>query len=401
MPHIKDKLKHRIPRITAVIDLHGNCGHSILRGIFAHIVATSEWGLEVIRSAEKFTAATIQYAIEHKTDGMLIMLDAWESSTLKALIESRIPFVTVDMPIPKGTKTPARYGNIEIDNIRIGQEAAEEFIRQGRYACFAYVPTVTNSEWSQLRQEGFADRVQKTQGSFAYFPSSQYADGIARRGFLSKWLRKLEKPAAILAADDSVAVEVIQAAKVANLAIPGKLAVLGVDNDVLLCESIRPNISSILPDFFGAGRRAAELLQSIIDKGKRPRKSQITNYCQTNEIIHRQSTTRQFYAGALVQKAIGYINNNAKYGITANDVQHHLNVSRSLLDHRIREVANTTLQTLITEARLTELRKLLKSSAKPIGEITRQLGWQSPNYPKNLFKRHYGITMRSWRSSWA
>ena len=36
-----------------------------------------------------------------------------------------------------------------------------------------------------------------------------------------------------------------------------------------------------------------------------------------------------------------------------------------------------------------------------INEITRRLGWTSENYPKNLFRRHFGLSMKAYRDNCA
>ena len=116
-----------------------------------------------------------------------------------------------------------------------------------------------------------------------------------------------------------------------------------------------------------------------------------------NEIVRRASTPAETTSGPLVQKALAFIERNVRSGIGVRDVQEHLRVSRSLLDLRFREVRGESVLSCITSARLAELKRLLRKSDEPVASITRRLGWTSPNYPKNLFKKHFGMTMREWR----
>ena len=390
---------HRIPRVVAIVALHGNCGHSIMRGVFSHIAQTSEWGLEIIRSPDMFTVETIRQAVAHNVDGMIISLASWPPRTLEALTAADIPFVTIDMQMPVSSRTRSHCVNIALDNAGIGRIAAADFANQGRYASYAFVSTKVREEWSDLRQSGFLAEIKRIGRSAFAFADDESNDTITRRGNLAKWLRRLPKPAAVFAADDSVAIEVINAAAAAHISIPRELAVLGVDNDVFLCENAKPTLSSILPDFVGSGLLAARTLQSIIDTGRVPQRGKTIVHPTTSEIIRRQSTTHHYQAGTLVQLVLGFIADQAATGISADDIARHFCISRSHLDHCIREIADTTVQTLIIDARLKELKRLLRTTDKPIEEITRQLGWNSPNYPKNLFKRTYGMSMRDWRNS--
>ena len=50
---------------------------------------------------------------------------------------------------------------------------------------------------------------------------------------------------------------VVEAAKAAGISVPGKISVLGIDNDPFVCDSVSPAISSIEPDFHGEGKTAA------------------------------------------------------------------------------------------------------------------------------------------------
>lgn len=117
-----------------------------------------------------------------------------------------------------------------------------------------------------------------------------------------------------------------------------------------------------------------------------------------NEIVRRATTVAKSSAGPLVQKALAFIARNAKRGIGVKDVQAHLKVSRALMDLRFREVRGESVLSCITAVRLKELKRLLRETDDPIESITRRLGWTSPNYPKNLFRRHFGISMRDYRA---
>ena len=119
-----------------------------------------------------------------------------------------------------------------------------------------------------------------------------------------------------------------------------------------------------------------------------------------NEIIRRASTPSETTFGPLVQKALAFIERNARRGIGVKDVQEHLKISRSLMDLRFREVRNESVLSVILSTRLAELKRLLRETNDSIESITRRLGWSSPNYPKNLFKKRTGMILRAYRASY-
>ena len=376
--------------------MQGNYGPSVLRGVFAHIAAAGEWGLEIVRTASAFTAATVRDAVRHKVDGFIIALNEEPQEAYSELARSKIPFATVETYSRILDGRGADASHVRIDNLSIGRDAALGFLAQGRYDSFGFVGPRSIREWSRLRETGFRKELVRHNRSLETFASNDGADPVSRRGDLAKWLRKLPKPAAILAADDPTALDVLQACQAAKLGVPGDVAVLGVDDEALICENSTPTLSSIRPDFVGAGLKAAGLLDRMMRRHGMPSQTHIVK--GSNEIVFRQSTSRESSSGPLVQKALAFIANNARRGIGVKDVQDHLRVSRSLMDLRFRQVRGESVLSVILRARLKELKRMLKESDRPIGEITAQLGWASPNYPKNLFRRTFGMSMRDWRT---
>ena len=396
---MKRKAKiRRIPRVIAVVSMNSNFGPSVLRGVFAHVAAHGEWGLSIVRSNHDFTGESVKQALAHKASGFIIALNEEAPEAFRELAASDIPFVTVETfsTLLEARKTKAVH--VRVDNLAIGRDAARSFISQGRYTTFGYVPAYDPHEWSRLRGEGFAKELTRRDRDTSIFQAGSDGDSITRRGELAKWLRKLEKPAAVMAADDAVAQEVLQACKSARLSVPSDVAVLGVDDEELICENAEPRISSIRPDFIRAGREAADALEKMM-YGKRAACPASTVVIRgANEIVLRASTPAEKSSGPLVQKALAFIERNAGNGIGVRDVLAHLKVSRSLMDLRFREVRGESVLTCITAARLKELKRLLRETDDPIESITRRLGWTSPNYPKNLFKRHFGMSMHEYRA---
>ena len=396
---MKKATRHsRTPRVIAVVSMQSNFGPAVLRGVFAHIAEHGEWGLEIIRSAQDFTSDSVLDAIRHKVDGILIALNEEVPDAFRALVCSEIPFVTVEtyssLLEPRGSDIT----HFRIDNLAIGRDAARSFVGQGRFAAFGYVPYRRDTAWSRSRGEGFSAECVRRHAAAAVLPSSPADDPVTRRGNLAKWLRKLDKPAAVFAADDATALEVLHACMSAHLAVPHDVSVLGVDDEELICANSTPRLSSIRPDFVLAGRKAAEALERLMRARKPPSPARTVLVQGENELVQRESTLPGSSAGPLVQKALAFIERNACSGIGVRDVQAHLKVSRSLMDTRFREVRGSSVLSAILDARLRELKRLLRETADPIESITRRLGWTSPNYPKNLFRKRVGMSMSKWRN---
>lgn len=398
MGKVPHKTSRRLPRVTVFVSMRSCYGPSVMRGIFAHIAEHGEWRLDIVRSEKDVSERIITEACMHHANGFIVAItDSF--APFKALLASGVPFVTIENDaLAKEVRAPlARH--IRLDNHAIGRSGAREFIAEGRYSTFGFVPERSGTAaWSSERRRGFSDELHRHSAGCITFSATQSVGKAERIGHLAKWLKKLTKPAAIMAADDSVAMDVLQACSAARLRVPHDIAVLGVDDEEFICESTSPQLSSIRPNFTEAGRLAAETLERLM-RGKPHGKAVSSEILvkRDSEIVRRASTSRETSSGQLVQRAIAFIHQNAKRGIGVRDVVAHLRVSRSLADTRFREVRGESILSVITAARLRELKTRLARTDEPIGEVTRRLGWANENYPKNLFRKHFGITMNEYR----
>ena len=102
---------------------------------------------------------------------------------------------------------------------------------------------------------------------------------------------------------------------------------------------------------------------------------------------------------ALIARALAFIDSHAQENIKTEDVVAAAGVSRSLLDLRFREFCGETVSAAITRRRLEEVKRLLSKTNLSIRAITSRCGFANPNHLKNLFRRHFGLSMRRWRGS--
>ena len=85
-----------------------------------------------------------------------------------------------------------------------------------------------------------------------------------RRESLGAWLKSLPKPVGILTWGVQRGVELINEAKQCGFQVPDDVAILGGDDDELLCESVQPSLSGIIVPAEQIGHEAARLLLSLL-----------------------------------------------------------------------------------------------------------------------------------------
>jgi LacI family transcriptional regulator len=94
--------------------------------------------------------------------------------------------------------------------------------------------------------------------------------GLERENAVAAWLRKQPHPLALFACNDVCGQQVLNACREHGLRVPDEVAVMGVDNDDVLCNLCEPPLSSVEPDTERLGAEAAALLDSMM-RGKRVR----------------------------------------------------------------------------------------------------------------------------------
>ena len=218
---------------------------------------------------------------------------------------------------------------------------------------------------------------------------------------LIRSIKALPKPCGILAANDQCAVEAFNAAVAAGLSIPHEVAIAGIDNDEMYCESVSPGITSAEPDFQGAGYRLAKMLYEEIERFQNAMPPQIppqTEYYGPLRLVQRGSTISAPGISPRVNRAIEFIRCNAcSCDIKIDDVAKAMNCSRRLATLLFRKETETSILEAVQNRRFERICELLQHTSLPISTIIEQSGYLSCSFVKRQFLKRTGMTMRSYR----
>ena len=273
------------------------------------------------------------------------------------------------------------------DNGGVGLAAARYLLSLGRFRAYGYVPFTTPTPWSLRRGEAFAVMIRRAGETVNVFDPAQAE--------LSGWLRNLPKPAALFCACDAVSRKVVDACRAAHVRIPSQAVVLGVDNDELICQISRPELSSVRLDTQGEGFEAAKALHTLMKGGGQSR----TILMKPLGIAERTSTNPPPPAAHLVETALEFIAKNAVKGITPDDVARHMNCSRRLLDLRFAKYHDESVHSALVRTRLAAVRRELTHSNQKLHLIAQECGFKNAAVLKNLFRKTYGLSMREYRKA--
>ena len=378
--------------ISVFIKLENVSGRDVLSGILAFTDAEHPWKYRIFQISDMPPEKDLQAAI-NESDGFI--LAASSLFVDGATIASKKPIVYTSSRLnPEITGPSARIRN---DNFAIGKAGAQHLLSLGNFASYAFVHAKPDQKYSQPRESGFT-AVLRAKGIRAvphYLARS--AEGSTEEiDELADWLEALPKPAAVMTACDWRALHILAAAERAGLRVPDQLAIVGVDNDELLVEHSNPPLTSVQPGHFEIGFTAARELSRLMAARRKP---PVRTICvPPKRVVVRESTRILPPATTLVERAKKFIAERAASGIGVEDVVAHLGCSRNLADLRYKAAEGLTIHAAIETARLEAVKRLLKTTRRPVAAIAAQCGFKSANRLTHLFRQRFGLTIRDWRS---
>ena len=173
---------------------------------------------------------------------------------------------------------------------------------------------------------------------------------------MCKWLISLPKPIGLMASSDEQGAQVIEACKVAGIAVPEEVAVLGVDDDDLVCDLSESSMSSIALNTEKVGYEAAELMARLL-KGE-PMQNQVITVSGLH-VVERQSTDILMIENQYVAKALQFIRKNSNVTITVDDVIASGPLARRTLEERFRKHVKRSILQEIRRVRIERVCRLI------------------------------------------
>ena len=276
-------------------------------------------------------------------------------------IATRLPAVFIEPTLSAPHKsTPKNVVAFVNDHAEEGRTAADYFLKR-RYRSFAYVGTAKPTFWSNERARGFVERLAKDGFAPAVYPApspEEQNDFALESHRLARWLKHLPKPTALFCVHDRRAQQVIATAASADVRVPEDIAVLGVDNDELLCEMTVPAISSIPVGDRERGHQVGEALDALISR----RKTDRVVMSQHKAVISRRSTDTQAISDAFVARAIAYATAHLKSHPTISELATVAGCSTTILNRRTRAVFGNSLGSEIARLRLDAAISMLRGT---------------------------------------
>lgn len=281
------------------------------------------------------------------------------------------------------------------DHTAEGATAADYFLRRG-YASFAFIGTSKPTPWSDARARGFARRL--AADGFAPVPypplsPAEQNDFALESRRLVRWLRSLPKRTAVFCVHDRRAQQVIATAAAAGLRVPDDLAVLGVDNDELLCELTVPAISSIPVDDRTRGGEVGRALDDLL-AGRPQKRSRLTRH---ETVVTRASTDALAVADPFVARALSYARTRFRERPTLAELARAAGCSKTHLNLLARRTLGRTIAAEMTHLRLEAAIEQLADPARSVEETAQACGFCSASHLAMRLKAETGRSPGDFR----
>ncbi len=366
-------------RIGLQVDLIGSYGRDVLRGLIQYANLAGNW--EFVRPS--------MYGVERKRkmhsgqiDAAVMMVHSAQS--IKTLQRAKVPIVNVSHTLDAAALHRLKLHSVLPDDEGIGR-AAYAYLRERGFRSFAFCghPTVA---WSRVRQNAFAD-LARADGCECSI--SLMADAVS-----AAWIAQLPKPVALFAANDRYAWLAVDACRTARVKVPEQLAILGVDDDLLLVDLVRPSLSSIQSSGFQVGVEAGAMLVDLLNgKIVEPR----IRLVPLQGIVTRNSCEVLTIGDEAVVSAVQFIRKSAANPIGVSEVVAEVMLSRRNLERKFQTALGRSILQEIRRVRIDRACDLLRDTDFDMPAIARGCGFTSHVRFSTVFQQQLACAPTAFR----
>jgi LacI family transcriptional regulator len=378
-------------QVALLIETSNEYARGLLSGINAYLREHSSWSVYLSEYSRNNTDLT--WLSHWHGDGIIARIE--NEQTARYILASGLPAIDLS-----ASRIIPALPCIETNDEAIAIMAAEHFLERG-FKKFGFYGDL-RFKWSSLRgtyyEEYLLSKGYLCHNFEIHEDSLHEQSWHLSREKLIHWLKELPKPIGIVACYDIRGQQLLEACRLAGLAVPDEVAVLGVDNDALLCELSDPPLSSIRTNPLKTGYYAAELLDRIMSG------EQIEAHIQLIDPLNiqvRLSSDVLAVEDKIVSDAVRFIRNHAFEDIQVQDILDRLSISRRVLESRFQKALGRTPHDEILAVKLKLVKRLLVETKLNLTAIAERAGFKHTEYMSVAFKRMTGIRPGQYRKQHA
>jgi LacI family transcriptional regulator len=380
-------------RVAVLIESSRAYGRGLLLGVAKYVHEFSHWQ---VYSHERELQSTLPRWLS-RWDGHGVIARIEGAAMARAIRRLDVPVVDLRR-IGSGKDFPA----LHTDEQAVVRLAVQHFQERGfqQFAFWGFA----GADYSELRESVLKEQLaQRQMPLHVYSPMlrgrkawtieyEQLVPTLEENAM--RWLQGLPKPVAVMACNDIAGQQVLEVCRLAGLSVPDQVAVIGVDNDEVLCQLADPPLTSVAPDTVRIGYEAAALLDQMM-AGKNPER--MDQYIEPLGIVPRRSTDTLVIPHAGAARALSFLRRHFRNPITLKDLDTELQVSLRSVQDAFKAHVGRSLHRELDRLRVTFAKELLREFALKLQTVAVQCGFSNPRHFRRTFLRETGQTPQQYR----
>lgn len=384
MPQAPPLTSSRIPQVAVLVDTSRSYGRDIVRGIRRYVAEHGPWSLYL--EPRDLRSSFPEWLKNWRGDGILAR--SVDETLVRHLKATKLPVIELRTTV---LKHPFPF--VGMDNSVIGARVVEHLRNRGfqRFACCLD----TSEAFFIERSDRFVQAVQELGFDCPVF-QSKLRNWDQHQKDLAAWLAALPKPAGVFAVNDQMGFWLLDAARRAGIAVPEEVAVVGAENDKMLCETASPPLSSVRLRGQAVGHDAARILDEWMCGTRIPQPGE-KHFHAPGDIVVRQSSDIVAVEDPRIATALRFIRQHATEAIDVNRVAREAALSRSVLERRMKALIGRSPGEEIVRLRFAAVEKLLTQTDLTLDAIAARCGFTHPQYMAEAFRKRAGMTPGEFR----
>ena len=371
-------------KILLLTDFSSGYSRNLLKGIVRYSKEVGNWS---------FQRMPLYYRMLYGENGVVEWAKKWQADAIIAQLTDVNIELLNDLNIPIIVQNyrdrNKAVSNLTGDYFNTGVMAAKFFLNRG-YRNFAFYG-FKGAIWSRERADGYSHEIEKQGYKLAILENDNKdrEEWSYNHTVLGNWLQSLPKPVALFACDDHFALQISETCNVYNINVPDDIAILGVDNDDLLCNISDPPLSSIVLDVENGGYNAGKLLHQLITK-------EITepfNIVVNPLIIERRKSTEKYaVSDKNIRTILNYIEKNYANHLSVEELVKQVPLSRRVLEKKFKEETGESLYQYIQNYRIDQFTRLLITTDYSLFEAALQSGFENYKNVSRVFRKYKSLS---------
>lgn len=376
-------------KILLLTDFSSGYSRNLLKGIVRYSKEVGNWS---------FQRMPLYYRMLYGENGVVEWAKKWQADAIIAQLTDVNIELLNDLNIPIIVQNyrdrNKAVSNLTGDYFNTGVMAAKFFLNRGHrnFAFYGFKGAI----WSRERADGYSHEIEKQGYKLAVLENDNKdkEEWSYNHTVLGNWLQSLPKPVALFACDDHFALQISETCNVHNINVPDDIAILGVDNDDLLCNISDPPLSSIVLDVENGGYNAGKLLHQLITK-------EITepfNIVVNPLIIERRKSTEKYaVSDKNIRTILNYIEKNYANHLSVEELVKQVPLSRRVLEKKFKEETGESLYQYIQNYRIDQFTRLLITTDYSLFEAALQSGFENYKNVSRVFRKYKSLSPAEYR----